>query len=293
MILITDSMDTNKDFSHVSPSANALLLLKGLTDIPFARAAAELISLPEKYVPDFESKEFFKWIRVVHFEHRYKSIDQLLAGLQIHNILELSSGFSFRGLATALQQEVYYIDTDLPDLIETKRTFIKALEKGRQLKGTLETLPLNAIDEERFKEVVSHFPQGELAVVNEGLLMYLNIEEKKKICNIIRDVLTKRGGCWITADIYVKSGGNLPKLEGNDALDKFLEEHNIEENKFDSFEQAETFFNEQGFVIDKEAEPQYAQLSTIRYMMQSAAPEQLEDMGKRGKVQSTWRLRLK
>ena len=49
----------------------------------------------------------------------------------------------------------------------------------------MEILPLNALDEEKFNEVVSHFPPGEIVIVNEGLLMYLNNEEKQKLCSII------------------------------------------------------------------------------------------------------------
>jgi hypothetical protein len=90
--------DDKKDFISISPSAKALLLLKGLTDIPFARDTAELISFPKKYAPDFTNKDFAFWKRVVHFEQRYWSIDKALSFLPTNNFLELSSGFSFRGL---------------------------------------------------------------------------------------------------------------------------------------------------------------------------------------------------
>jgi hypothetical protein len=43
----------------------------------------------------------------------------------------------------------------------------------------LETLPLNALDEAQFAETVGRFPQGEIVIVNEGLLMYLNTEKNK------------------------------------------------------------------------------------------------------------------
>src|ERR1700754_1733876 len=118
---------TNRDFSSISPSARSLLLLKGLTDIPFARQAAELINYPEKYEPDFELKNFVFWARVLHFENRYKSINQLLSDLPVKNILELSSGFSFRGLNTVLHNYTYYIDTDLPDVIATKQNLLYSL----------------------------------------------------------------------------------------------------------------------------------------------------------------------
>ncbi len=115
----TDSPD--RDFNTISPSARTLLLLKGLTNILFARATAEAMLSPEPYIPDYSSTDIRFWGRVAHFESRYWSIDQLLSGLPIKNILELSSGFSFRGLVHAKEEGVYYIDTDLPDLIDSKK----------------------------------------------------------------------------------------------------------------------------------------------------------------------------
>ncbi|MBS1689729.1 MAG: class I SAM-dependent methyltransferase [Bacteroidetes bacterium] len=284
---------TGRSFTTISPSAKALLLLKGYTTIPFAKEAAELISLPEKYEPDFSKREFGFWARVVHFEMRYHSINELLAGLNITNILELSSGFSFRSLQAVNEKQVYYIDTDLPELISTKKEFVTALQaKADAPKGKLEILPLNALNEAQFEEVVNHFPPGEIAIVNEGLLMYLDLEEKKKLCSIIKRTLEKRGGYWITADIYTRIQENISGLQINDKLQRFFEEHKIEENKFQSFEDAGAFFKEQGFVIDKEAEPDYGQLSSINYFLESTTKKQLENLRKGGKGHASWRLKL-
>ena len=57
----------------------------------------------------------------MHFENRYWSIDQLLNDLTIINILEISSGYSFRSLEYTRQKAVHYIDTDLPDVIAAKK----------------------------------------------------------------------------------------------------------------------------------------------------------------------------
>ncbi len=282
-----------KNYSSISPTAKLLLLSKGYTDIPFARETAELISRPGVYTLQPESIDITAAMRMVHFELRYKSIDQLLAGLAIHNILELSSGFSFRGLAAVQDKPVTYIDTDLPELIATKQQMAAELQAHIQPKGTLEILPLNALDEAAFREIVNKFPAGELAIVNEGLLMYLEWEEKKQLCSIIRNVLQERGGYWITADVYVKMRDSYSQMNTNDELEKYLEQHKVEEKKFDSFEHAEAFFNEQGFVVDKEAEEDYLAMGSIKYVIANLTPEQLASPGKPPRIQATWRLRLK
>jgi hypothetical protein len=66
---------TNRNFNTISPSAKSLLLMKGYTNIPFARQTAELLNYPEKYNPDFDKKDMTFWARTLHFESRYWSID--------------------------------------------------------------------------------------------------------------------------------------------------------------------------------------------------------------------------
>jgi O-methyltransferase involved in polyketide biosynthesis len=283
----------NRDFSTISPSAKSLLLMKGYTNIPFARQTAELLSYPTKYVPDFDKKDMTFWARTLHFENRYWSIDQLLSDLPNKSILELSSGYSFRGLETAKQKGFYYIDTDLPEVIATKKDFIAALSNEYfKIEGELELLPLNALDEKQFHEIVNHFPDGEIVIVNEGLLMYLDIIEKKRLCRIIHDILKERGGYWITTDIYIKNKNDKLNLKFDDKTAEFFEQHRTEDNKFESFEEAETFFRQMGFVIDKEANVNHSKISSMKYFLKSTPIKQIFKMRKVGKIQATWRLKI-
>ncbi len=285
-----------RNYNTISPSAWSLLVLKGYTNIPFARKAADLLNeqREEKHIFDFNKKDTMFWGRVVHFESRYWSIDQLLADLDIKNILELSSGFSFRGLEMAKQKGIHYIDTDLPELIETKKKFVNAISEKEnvQQEGTLETLPLNALDRNQFIEVVNRFPPGKLAIINEGLLMYLNEKEKEQVCSIIHDVLKERGGYWITADIYImgKLKSYTSKME--EKTKAFFEQHRIEENKFRSKEGAKDFFKKMGLVIDKEAQRDHSKLSALKYLVKNITFWQMFRYRKAPKIQSTWRLKV-
>ncbi|MEO8947897.1 MAG: class I SAM-dependent methyltransferase [Mucilaginibacter sp.] len=290
----TTNPSTARDYSSISPSAYSLVLVKGLTKIPFMRRAAEQMLKPQPYVPDFTINDFAFWARVVHFESRYWSIDQLLTDIPAKNILELSSGFSFRGLARVQQSGTHYIDTDLPEVIADKKRFLPLLEAGEPASGSkLETIPLNALDEKQFMEIVKLFPADEpVVIVNEGLLMYLSIPEKEKLLKIIHTILTKRGGYWITADIYINRGPVPESLRRSDRLAKFFEQHKVHEQMFDSFEAAEQLFTKAGFVIDKQAETDYTQITAVGPMMNSANEEQLALIRKGGRIQATWRLRV-
>lgn len=281
---------TNRNFNTISPSAKSLLLMKGHTNIPYARQTAELIVYPDKFIPDFDNKNMTFWARVLHFEKRYWTIDHLLADLPIKNVLELSSGFSFRGLETIKKNGFHYIDTDLPDVIAMKKNIIASLSNNTESK--LEILPLNALDQIQFHEIVTRFPEGEIAIVNEGLLMYLDSFEKEELCKIIHKILKERGGYWITADIYLKNQHNKLDLTFDSNTIKFFEQHQIENNKFDSFEDAAAFFKRMGFIIDKEADVKNSKLSSLKYFMKSTTIEQLFKIRRAGKIQTTWRLRV-
>ena len=284
-------MIMDRNFNTISPSAKSLLLLKGFTNIPFAREAAGLLTYPEPYRPDFEIKDIKFWAKITHFESRYWSIDQLLSGIPVKNILELSSGFSFRGLEMIKRNGFHYIDTDLPEVIALKKNFINGLWNDDCNTGSiLETLPLNALNEEEFNEIVSRFPKGEIVIVNEGLLMYLDNSEKEKLCKIIHNILKVRGGFWITADIYTKNIREDLNIAADEKQKQFFKHHNIEGNKFDSFEAAGLFFNNQGFAIDKEAHSDPAKLSSLKYLLRNTEKEELIKIRSRNKIRLTWRL---
>lgn len=235
-----------KDFNTISPSATALLFLKSFTQIPFMKEAANLISAPA----DSAEKSPLFHARVQHFENRYYSIDHMLLPTGITNILELSSGYSFRGLDIAGKKAVHYIDTDLEDVIDRKKQFVNRLQQG-PLQGHLDLKALNVLDEQQFNAIVHSFPEGPVAIVNEGLLMYLNLEEKKQLAATIHNVLKTRGGCWITADIYIPSPPDAKQYQ-SERQRRFFNFHKVEENKFASFEAAGNFFDEAGFSIKKE-----------------------------------------
>ena len=328
-----DTGSSTHDFDSISPSAYALLLMKGLTPIPYAREAADLLLSvapsaagafgdPNGLIDPLKRGAGF-WARVLHFESRYISVDQLLSDLEATNILELSSGFSFRGLALSRRRPVYYIDTDLPSLIATKQRFIESLTAaattattaaatattaaasaataspgrpippGDPIPGHYELQPLNALDTAAFEATAHRFPPGKLTIVNEGLLVYLDTSEKERLCRNIRNILLQRGGSWITADIYLKNPGSNLFGEKSDAFLKFLEQHNIEENKFNDFDDARAFFTRMGFRVDKEADVDFTTLTALPNLLAAATPEQLERLRQSGRprIHATWRLR--
>jgi O-methyltransferase involved in polyketide biosynthesis len=95
-------------------------------------------------------------------------------------------------------------------------------------------------------------PPGPIAIVQEGLLMYLDEAEKARLAANILSALLERGGAWVTADVYVRSETHLFREE---RVKTFLAEHRVEEKKFADWRAAEVFFVGHGFRIANRLSP--------------------------------------
>ncbi len=286
----------NPGFDSISPSAKSLLLTKALTTIPFAKEAAGLIwgDNSIQYAQERLSSIGFL-LRLIHFEKRYWSVDNALAEIGIKNILEFSSGFSFRGLSMCMDPSVCYIDTDLPQIIENKKIIVQELTKKfcNYPTDNLFLQALNILDEDAFAEIINRFSTGPIAVVNEGLLVYLDEGQKRKLCAIIHNILGERNGYWITADIYIKKGTQNEVIEDfyDEKGKRFLTEHHVEENKFENFKEAEIFFKNCGFDIYKKIETSAVQLSSLK-LLKNIPSLKVGDIKGRKKIRETWILKI-
>lgn len=249
---------STRNYASISPSARWLALTRATTTIPFAREAAVLLFGDALVQQAAAAAAGMPEPRLSHFEHRYRSIDQALEIVGHRNIVEIAAGLSFRGLVMARQPGIHYLDTDLPELMAIKSDLMTQL-KHEPLEGTLRLEPLNALAPGVLAGAVRGVPAGPVAIVNEGLLMYLDATEKQHLAASVRDILLERPGSrWITADCYIR--GDRPQTGGDAEVARFVAEHRVEEQKFASWEAARHFFEAQGFLIEQRLRPDDARL---------------------------------
>jgi O-methyltransferase involved in polyketide biosynthesis len=271
---------TDRDFTSISPTAQGLLLMKAITtSIPYLKEAAELIMGQGG----------------IEFECRYLSIDEVLVGSPINNFLEIASGFSFRSLVMTRDRNCFYLDTDLPEIVETKMGIATELlrAEGRTPEQSPCFATLNALDPDAFSKAIELFPPGPIAVISEGLLVYLDETEKRQLCSNIRQALIERGGVWVSADVYTRKGKEIKSRPRSPQVLKFLAQHKVVENSFATFDDARGFFTECGFQIETHtADEVYSRLSSVKSLKRRQEINE-EEIRARLNTRQTWVLSAK
>jgi O-methyltransferase involved in polyketide biosynthesis len=117
------------------------------------------------------------------------------------------------------------------------------------LVGEVRLRAMNALAQGELAAAVAELPPGPVAILNEGLLMYLDDAEKQRLIASLGDVLARRGGVWINADVYIRTPAEMPRTGQDDRMRAFLATHRVEENKFESFAAAEQLLAEAGFTV--------------------------------------------
>ena len=260
-----------RDYSTISPSALSLLLTKSQTEIPFAKQAAALVygnSAPSELEDTMKGGGANRNLK--HFVKRYRSLDTLLRQVALPRVLEIGAGLSFRGLELARTTDTFYVDTDLPRIAELKAKLVQQLHPDPLL-GTLLVRALDALDADALLSTVALIPPGPLAIANEGLLIYLNAEEKARLARNVRRALLARGGVWLTADVYIRNPADYPSVFAEPSAREFLDRHQVDENKFSDFGEAERFFLQNGFSIQSKLAPEHSKHVRESWLL-SAAP---------------------
>ena len=133
----------------------------------------------------------------IMLEARYRTMACLAEGSGC-TLVDMPCGYTPRAIEFAGKGLPYY-GLDLPVVIR------EASEKIRAL------IPVEQRDLARFREVdATNYASlekaledidGPVCITTEGLLMYFTDSEAGALCDNIRRILEKKGGCWYTADV--------------------------------------------------------------------------------------------
>jgi len=256
--------NTNKGIEHnkISPTAKISGYWRSLSDIPFSKEIADSIGA-EQTAKQMLGDRFSMLLNFTPpiMEARYKAIDLGLKKYKIVNVLELAAGLSPRGLGLAASN-IRYVGTDLPEIYSECYPIINeiALRLGVPT-DNLHYQAANVLNKSELENAVEHFHSEKFGICNEGLLMYLNKEEKAIMAKNIRDLLSIGGGYWVSTDFVFNDVRNKLLNSLKPELKKTLEsvlgsvssqvDRDIAGNDFKNEFEAIKFYEDLDFKIEK------------------------------------------
>ncbi len=196
-------MDNN--YRSISPTAIITALLRAETDIPYSKEIADLCNADNTVKEVFGIRtDGLVWMAAM-LELRYKSLSEALKKEMgqkgISQVLELAAGLIPRGILVSENPEIRYIETDLKEMSAQKKKLGEEIDPSISKRENYAITPLDATDSKEVLNIGQMFNKGKVAVINEGLLPYLTVEEKGSVAKNIHDLLVQHGGVWITTDI--------------------------------------------------------------------------------------------
>lgn len=242
-------MDKDKKYEKIAFTALGVAYARTFSDIPFSD---EIFGQLKKISgSDVEGSKTISTINIVPmFEARYKLDNIYIKKNDTTQILEIASGFSPRGLEFASNANIQYVEVDLPEIISVKKEICENIIKLPNLhfeEG-------DALDAKSLEKALAHFdPNKFVAILNEGLMRYLSMDQKAQYAKNIKAILERFGGVWITCDITLKLGvANEKRIVDNLEMIKERSGIDIEKNNtFDDVSHAVDFFENLGFSVEK------------------------------------------
>ena len=247
-------------YERISPTAWGVAYRRTFTDIPYSTEIfdeLQEIMKRTKSAAELEQLESLKYPEMTPmFEARYKLVNRLLKENNANQILEIASGFSQRGIEMAQDPSVEYVEVDLPAVIAEKRGVMEKLiaEKKIPEQPNLHIDEGSALDMNDLSKAAEPFKEKPIAVVNEGLLRYLNFEEKATVARNVHELLERFGGVWITPDITLREGisdQSDEKMKAQNARVEKLVGVDFSKNVFDNEDAARKFFEDLGFSVER------------------------------------------
>lgn len=209
--------------------------LRAQSTIPYAKDIAELIgaesviaqTLPE----EMDRLALLAFAPILELRHRSitgcigfhgSSFDRPLWKTPV---VSLASGFS--PISLELSHERQFVDTDLPQMINAKRSMLdRVRERYEQTRGgKIFVRSADALSSEEIWGAAHlafmHQEPGQVMFTAEGLLPYFTHQEKIEFLENVFEVLEHTGGALILTDILLRE--RLERFMGNERMRRIIE----------------------------------------------------------------------
>lgn len=239
----------NSSFESIIPTALHTAYPLIYTDIPYAKEIYEVLceyGFPE----DLKNEKL-----CFEIEARYVLIDKFFKESGITQVLELACGFTSRGLNFCKQStDFVYVELDLPKVIKEKKAILNKV--AGDLPSNLHFVEGNALNSDDINKCLKYFDLSKpIAVINQGLMRYLDFDEKRALTKIVYEVISKNNGIWLTCDLtpakfLVTEDKNLTGKEDYNKKLTQVTDRNNSAWRFKDQEEVEKFLKEESLKIE-------------------------------------------
>jgi O-methyltransferase involved in polyketide biosynthesis len=241
-------------FDSISLTAAAPAFLRSGIDIPYADLIAHLIDARAKAAELIGGEHYLPALRDSYgawAELRHHALSNAIR--EFHNVLELSAGFSPRGLIFTNVPGARYLATDLAQVSDSFIGISRHFMTERSRPG-LRFGRADATDQMQVLACAAAFEgRGTIAVIHEGLLPYLTRVEQIQVARNIHALLSITGGSWYTTDIHTREETAQTLALGEAYMPSFQSKagRRLENGGFDTLDEAEKLMTEAGLRVER------------------------------------------
>lgn len=257
------------DFNKISPTARGIAYLRSFADIPYAKEISAEVKIG--WLRVFMGLFGFSIKKVITLflpasELRLLSVTNYLKSQGAKNILEIGAGLAPRGLSMSEDPAVTYIESDLPGIIEEKNKIVEnILSKRNQIRNNLKFIAADATTNEIIS--AARGLAGPVAICFEGIMQYLDREEKTHLAGNIRQILQEKGGWCVTSDIEIKNQSFIDSAAEKKKYRslKILTGRDNRQNAFENEDDLRDFLKEAGLAMEVRRQLEFApELSSVK-----------------------------
>lgn len=244
------------DPARISVTAKVSAYYRKFSDIAFAAEVAQQIGADQAFAEIVQAHalepdklEFYAPM----FEARYKSITQLIRESAASQVLELASGFSFRGLDLTQRGSFHYVETDLREVVATKLELLTEIRRQHDIAAnpSLVVAVADVLELDQLQAAVAGLERDQpLLVLCEGLVGYLTREETERLTANVHGLLSEfSAGSWIVPDFAFKTElRELPpdRIRLREAITG-VTQRQLDASAFEDSAELESFLHRAGF----------------------------------------------
>ena len=190
------------EFEMVSYSALVKLQWLSYSGQPDAKKILKTLKVTNLYdkknLPDYERLEK---LNSIYQELNYLSTVQYVQQKNYRNVLDIGGGYNPRAVIFAREGRKYFSAELMAVAVSASDVMSKILNKNQFQNLTYDEVLVE--DREAMLGAADKL-NGKMCIIENGLMIYLTEDRADEMFKLIKEILQKHGGCFITTDFVTK-----------------------------------------------------------------------------------------